>query len=44
MYLNEAEPLLTLPINGKYLLGVYHGNLSQLDLLIKYREKDDTGK
>ena len=39
-----TEPLLTLPINGKYLLGVYQGSFSQFDLLLKYREKDETGK
>jgi len=44
MYSKGLEPLLTLPINGKYLLGVYQGSFSQFDLLLKYREKDETGK
>jgi hypothetical protein len=38
------EPLLTLPVNGKYLLSVYQGSLSKFDLLLKYREKDKMGE
>jgi hypothetical protein len=38
------EPLLTLPINGKYLLSVYEGSFSEFDLLLKYREKNEDGK
>jgi hypothetical protein len=44
MYSKGLEPLLTLPVNGKYLLSVYQGKLSKFDLLLKYREKDETGK
>lgn len=44
MYSKGMEPLLTLPINGKYILGVYQGSFSQFDLLLKYREKSETGK
>jgi hypothetical protein len=44
MYSKGLNPLLTLPINEKYLLGVYQGSLSRFDLLLKYREKDETGK
>jgi hypothetical protein len=38
------KPLLTLPINGKYLLSVYQGSFSEFDLLLKYREKNEDGK
>jgi hypothetical protein len=44
MYSKGLEPLLTLPINGKYLLSVYQGSFSEFDLLLKYREKDENGK
>jgi hypothetical protein len=38
------EPLIVIPINGKYLLGVYQGNLSEYDILLKYRQKDEDGR
>jgi len=44
MYSNGLEPLLILPINGKYLLGIYQGSFSKFDLLLKYREKNESGK
>jgi hypothetical protein len=37
------EPLITLPVNGKYLLGVYQGSLSEFDLLLKYRHRGEDG-
>jgi hypothetical protein len=39
-----VEPLIVIEINGTYLLGVYQGSLSQYDLLLRYRQKDDTTK
>ncbi len=35
-----VEPLITININGKYVLGVYQGKLSKYDLLLKYKQKD----
>lgn len=37
---NGKEPLAVIPINGTYLLGVYPGNLSKFDILLRYRQKD----
>lgn len=34
------KPLAVFPVNGKYILAVYQGTLSQFDLLLKYRQKD----
>lgn len=36
------QPLAVFPVNGKYVLAVYKGTLSEFDLLIKYRQKDDS--
>lgn len=36
----EKKPLATFYINGKYIVGVYQGNISQFDILIKYRQKE----
>jgi len=36
--------LLTLSVNGKYILGVYQGKFSAFDLLLKHREKNPNGK
>ncbi|MCL2438138.1 MAG: hypothetical protein FWC99_03475 [Coriobacteriia bacterium] len=38
------DPLIVVPINGEYLLGVYQGNLSQHDILLRYKQKDASGK
>ena len=38
------EPLAVFPVNGKYVLAVYKGTLSEFDLLLKYRQKDETKK
>lgn len=35
-------PLAIFPVNGKYILAVYNGTLSEFDLLLKYRQKDET--
>lgn len=29
------------PVNGKFILAVYKGNLSEFDLLLKYRQLED---
>lgn len=33
-------PMALFPVNGKYVLGVYAGTISEFDLLLKYRQKD----
>lgn len=38
----ELTLLATFPVNGKYILGVYQGFISEFDLLLRYRQKDDT--
>jgi hypothetical protein len=40
----ENKPLKIFTVNGKYLLGVYQGSLSEFDLLLKYRQKDNKQK
>ena len=37
----EYHPLKTFTVNGEYILAVYQGNLSEYDLLIKYRQKEN---
>lgn len=32
-------PLKVFPVNGKFILAVYQDNLSDFDLLVKYRQK-----
>ena len=39
----KIQPLIVLPVNGEYIVGVYQGTLSEFDLLIKYRQKLKTG-
>jgi len=36
------KPLKVYSVNGKFILAVYKGNLSKYDLLIKYRQKDNS--
>ena len=38
------NPLAIFPDNGRYILAVYEGRLSEFDLLLKYRQKDETTK
>ncbi len=38
------EPLNVFPVNCRYVLVVYKGFLSDFDLLIKYRQIDETRK
>ncbi len=35
------ELLKVFPVNGEYILAVYQGSLSEFDLLIKYRQKEN---
>ena len=41
MVCNGQEPLCVIPINGTYLLGIYNGVLSDFDILLKYRQKEE---
>ena len=41
MVCNNQEPLCVIPINGTYILGIYKGALSDFDILLKYRQKED---
>ncbi|MEI6349414.1 MAG: hypothetical protein WCP69_15825 [Bacteroidota bacterium] len=38
------EPMAIFPVNGKYVLAVYKGTISEFDILLKYRQKDETKK
>ena len=37
------EPLLIIPVNGEYILGIYQGRISEYDLLLKYRQRQPDG-
>lgn len=39
-----SEPLIVIEINDTYILGVYQGTLSDFDLLLKYRQRDENSK
>ena len=41
MVCNGQEPLCVIPINGTYILGIYKGTLSDFDILLKYRQRED---
>ena len=41
MVCKNQEPLCVIPINGTYILGIYKGALSDFDILLKYRQKED---
>lgn len=41
MVCKGQEPLCEIPINGTYILGIYKGTLSEYDILLKYRQKED---
>ena len=41
MVCNGQEPLCVIPINGTYILGIYKGVLSNFDILLKYRQKEE---
>lgn len=38
------EPLVIIEVNDTYILGVYQGSLSDYDLLLRYRQKDENTK
>ncbi len=40
----ELTLLATFPVNGKYILGVYQGFISDFDLLLRYRQRDISTK
>jgi len=44
MLVKGVLPLAIIQINDSYILGVYQGSLSQFDLLLKYRQKDNSTK
>ena len=41
MVCKGQEPLCVIPINGTYILGIYKGVLSDFDILLKYRQKEE---
>ncbi len=38
------EPLSIIQVNDSYILGIYQGSLSNFDLLLRYRQKDNKSK
>lgn len=36
-----VSPLAVFPVNSHFIIGVYQGSLSQYDILIKYRQKNN---
>ena len=44
MYSRGKEPLKVFKVNSTYILGVYKGGLSEFDLLLKYRQKDENSR
>ena len=43
MQTRGLDPLIIIPVNKSYVLGVYQGSLSQYDLLLKYRQMQPDG-
>jgi hypothetical protein len=41
MHKNGKTLLKVFPVNGNFILGVYQGSISDFDLLIKYRQKEN---
>lgn len=41
MNIKNKTLLLSFPVNGTYYLGIYKGELSEYDILIKYRQLDN---
>ncbi len=35
------QPLCVIPINGSYILGIYKGTLSEYDILLRYRQREE---
>ena len=44
MKYKEKEPLEVYKINDKYILAVYQGSLSEYDIVLRYRQKDEKGR
>jgi len=44
MHCKDKVLLLEFPINGKYFLAIYEGKISKHDLLLRYRQKDNSTK
>ncbi len=42
MLVKGTSPLTIIQINDSYILGIYKGSLSEFDLLLKYRQKDNS--
>lgn len=40
----KFKPLMCFEINDSFLLGIYQGQFSKYDILIKYRQKNNNGK
>ena len=41
MQIRDKELLAEIPVNGTYMIGVYQGELSDYDILIKYRQYEN---
>lgn len=41
MVCKGQEPLTTVHINGTYILGIYQGHLSEYDIVLRYRKKEN---
>ena len=41
MVCKGIEPLTVIHVNGTYILGIYKGTLSEYDILLKYRQKEN---
>lgn len=44
MTVKGVDPLAVIEINDTYILAVYQGSLSKYDLLLRYRQKDNSTK
>lgn len=44
MKVKGIDPLVIIEVNDTYILGVYQGSLSDYDLLLRYRQKDESTK
>lgn len=36
-----VAPLATVHVNGTYILGIYQGKLSEYDIVLRYRQKEN---
>ncbi|MCB9174206.1 MAG: hypothetical protein H6589_06325 [Flavobacteriales bacterium] len=44
MIVKGTSPLAVIQVNDSYILGIYQGSLSKFDLLLKYRQIDNSTK